>query len=299
MRTHTWLLASVGFTLFFAPRPVASQEAPASGIPSWEKLSAAYKYEIKAATVKEEAKQDADHFLQRLALTSASGETVPALFRRPKTDGIYPCVLLLHGLGSKKEDMSSMFGRALADKGIASLALDAPDHGERKPAGAQPPAQNPMRFLQVMRGGITDYRIAVDYLKTRKDVDSARIGLLGYSMGAMMGSILSGVDDRVKATVLCVGGDVVRSFADRIPPAFREQAETVAPSNFVGHISPRPVLMINGKQDQLVNEVAAKALHDAAKDPKEIIWADAGHMLPPAIAAKGIDWLVVKLAKKP
>ena len=296
----TWYAVLIsGFALFLLPRPTASQEVRTSGIPTWETLSAAYKYEAKPGTVKEEAKQDADHFVQRIALTSAAGESVPAFFRRPKAEGIYPCVLLLHGLGSKKEDMSSMFGRALADKGVASLALDAPEHGERKPAGPQPQAQNPMRLLQVIRAGIVDYRIALDYLKTRKDVDSARIGLLGYSMGAMMGSILSGVDDRVKATVLCVGGDVVRAFADRIPPAFREHAESVAPSNFIGRISPRPVLMINGKLDQLVNEAAAKALYDAAKDPREIIWADSGHFLPPAIAAKGIDWLTLKLAKKP
>ena len=290
--------AAAAFAIVLAPRLSASQEPKVNGIPSWEKLSAAYRYEPKTATVKEEAKDDASHVLQRIVLTSASGESVPGLFRRPKAEAVYPCVLLLHGLTSRKEDMSSAFGKALADKGFASLALDAPDHGERKPEGQQPQAHNPIRMFQIIRGGIVDYRIALDYLKTRKDVDSARIGLLGYSMGAMMGSILSGVDDRVKATVLCVGGDIVRAFADRIPPALREQAETVAPSNFIGHISPRPFLMINGKQDQLVNEAAAKALYDAAKDPREIIWADAGHMLPPAVTAKGIDWLVAKLAKR-
>jgi dienelactone hydrolase len=264
--------------------------------PSWEKLSAAYKYESKALTVKEEVKEDSAHLLQRVSFSNARGESVPGLFRRPKAEGVYPCVLLLHGLTSKKEDMSGMFGRALADKGIASLALDAPNHGERR--NGQSPGQDPGWFFNVMRGGITEYRLALDYLKTRKDVDSARMGLVGYSMGAMMGSILSGVDDRVKATVLCVGGDVTKAFADRIPPAAREAASLVAPANFVGHISPRPVLMINGKQDNIVNAAAARALHDAAKDPKEIIWAEATHFLPPAVIVKGIDWLVTKLGKK-
>ena len=264
--------------------------------PLWEKLSAAYKYEGKALTVKEETKEDSAHFLQRISFTNANGESVPGLFRRPKADGIYPCALLLHGLTSKKEDMSSMFGRALAEKGVASLALDAPNHGERN--GARPANHDPAWFFNVMRGGILDYRLALDYLKTRKDVDSARVGLVGYSMGAMMGSILSGVDDRVKATVLCVGGDVTKAFASQIPPALREAADSVAPANFVGHISPRPVLMINGRQDNIVNEAAAKTLHNAARDPKEIIWADANHFLPPAITVKGVDWLVVKLVTK-
>ena len=294
MNRRTGLFAAgLVFLCGFWDYSAAQDSAP---IPSWEKLSAAYKYEFKAVSVKEEAREDSAHVLQRISVHNAKGESVPGLLRRPKADGVYPCVLLLHGLTSKKEDMSSMFGRALAEKGIATLALDAPNHGERKTA--QPANQDPAWFFNVMRGGILDYRMALDYLKTRKDVDSNRVGLVGYSMGAMMGSILSGVDDRVKAAVLCVGGDVTKLMASRIPPAMREIAESIAPSNYVGHISPRPVLMINGKQDNIVNEAAAKALHDAAKDPKEIIWADANHFLPPAVTVKGIDWLVTKLSKK-
>jgi fermentation-respiration switch protein FrsA (DUF1100 family) len=56
--------------------------------------------------------------------------------------------------------------------------------------------------------------------------------------------------------------------------------------------------MINGKQDTVVSEEAAKRLQEAAKEPKQILWADAGHILPPEIAGKGVEWLVEKLGKK-
>lgn len=274
--------------------------APIAGAqsPSWEKLKAAYNYDSRATlTVKEEPKQDSEYLLVHLSFPNAKGQTVPGLFLRPKAEGVYPCIVLLHGLTSNKETMSDRFGRVLAAKGIASLALDADLHGERKPKDS---AERPgiAAFGQIVRGGIVDYRMAMDYLKTRKDVDSGRIGLLGYSMGAMMGAILSGVDDRIKASVLCVGGDVVRGRLASLPEGLRDQAEFVAPSNYVGHISPRLLFMINGRQDTTVREEAAKALHDAAKEPKEILWADAGHMLPPQIAGKGVDWLADKLGKK-
>lgn len=267
-------------------------------VPSWDQLKAAYNYDAKQApSVKVELKTDADYYVEHISFTNAKGETVPGIFMRPKAEGTYPCVLLLHGLFSNKETMNRSFGRELAAKGIASLALDANRHGERRKADAQPSIQ-PAVFTEMVRTTIVDYRQALDYLKTRKDVRSGSIGLLGYSMGAMMGSILSGVDDRVKATVLCVGGDPVKAMTVTLPENLRKEADFVSPSNYVSHISPRPVMFINGKQDNVVNEQAAKVLQGAAKDPKEILWVEAGHMLPAEATGKGITWLVEKLGRK-
>src|SRR5205085_1653313 len=57
------------------------------------------------------------------------GEQVPAVFMRPAGTGRVPAALLLHGLSSSKERMSDSIGRALADRGVASLAIDLPLHG--------------------------------------------------------------------------------------------------------------------------------------------------------------------------
>src|SRR5205823_2415786 len=160
-----------------------------------------------------------------LEFTNAKGQTVTGLFMRPRAEGKYPVVLILHGRGSDKDDMMAKFGADLAAKGLGSLALDADLHGERIPA-SKDDARDPKRVAHMMRGGIVDYRQILDYLKTRKDVDSGRIGVLGYSMGAMMGAILSGVDDRIKATVLCVGGDQVLSILERIPERARDEVHT-------------------------------------------------------------------------
>lgn len=266
--------------------------------PAWSDLKDAYKYDTKSpADFKAEPREDKEYVVEHLSFSNSKGETVHGTFTRPKEAGKYPCVLLLHGLTSNKESMIQMFGKPLAAKGIASLALDAERHGERRQANA-PPSIEPMVFASMVQTTVKDYRLALDYLKSRADVDSSRIGLVGYSMGAMMGSILSGVDDRVKAAVLCVGGDPVKAMSANLPEAVRSMAASVSPSNFIAHVSPRPLLFINGKQDVIVNGDAAKTLHDAAKSPKEVIWVESGHMLPPDAIQQGITWLVEKLGRK-
>jgi fermentation-respiration switch protein FrsA (DUF1100 family) len=293
MRTRS-LLALL--TLFAWMCPTArAQDAPPA--PDWKTLEAAYSYDAKTQLkVTEEPKQDSEFLSLHLSFANALGQTVPGIFLRPKKEGVYPCVLLLHGLTSNKETMILLFGRQLAQRGIACLALDADQHGERKPKDRQPTVGG-MGFVHVVRSGIMDYRLALDYLKTRKDVDSKRIGLLGYSMGAMMGAILSGVDTRIAATALCVGGDMTRAFLSRVPANLRDQMASTSPSLYVGHISPRPVLFLNGKKDNVVPEAAAKALHEAAREPKEIIWSDDGHILAPTSARKSVEWLEKKLGK--
>ena len=52
---------------------------------------------------------------------------------------------------------------------------------------------------------VVDLRRGMDLLLARSDVDPKRLAYVGHSYGAQWGSILSGVDKRMKATVLMVG----------------------------------------------------------------------------------------------
>jgi uncharacterized protein len=274
-------------------------EAQNADPPSFETLAKTYQYDSKKPLdAKEEAQKDS---AWHLTFAGTDGKPVPGVFMRPKASGKYPVVLLLHGLTSNKETMAASFGTELVKRGFAVLALDAPFHGERKPknddaATAQREFQT--RFVTTFQVGIKDWRRGLDYLATRPDVDTKRIGLIGYSMGSMMGSILAATDSRVKASAFCVGGDPILGMAANLPPAAKSAVYPIAPSLFVGHIAPRPTLFINGKQDNVVNEAAAKRFYDAAQKPKEIIWADAGHILPPKDAGKAVDWIEKTLTKK-
>ena len=276
--------------------------APVSALPPppvWEKLRAAYDYNSRILTVVKETKQEDDtHLRTVIAFTDPFGLRVTGILVRPKEDGVYPCVLLLHGSGGRKENMAGRFGVALAEQGIASLALDAALHGDRKGQG-QPTGEVRGKLGAVTRITVVDYRIALDFLAARKDLDNRRVGVLGYSMGSQMGAILAAVDTRICATLLYVGCDPVRMiFLPQTPLDHREEIEMVSPSNFIGHISPRSLYMVNGRSDTNISADMTKLLYDAAKDPKEIVWFDAGHGLSPAAIDKGLDWLTGRLAAK-
>ncbi len=278
-----------------APPAPATAAAPMPAAPSWDKLKAMHAYKLTTPlAVKEEARDDTDVKLSHISFSNTKGQRVPGLFMRPKAEGVYPCVLILHGMTSDKDTFMKFFGRPLAAMGVASLAIDADMHGERRTKDT-PATFNPILLGQIMRAGIVENRMALDYLQTRRDVDARRIGLFGYSMGAIMGATVSGVDERIAATVLCVGGDPIRRYVTMLPPAMRGEVEAVSPSNYIGHISPRPVFLINGTNDTVISEADARLLQNAAREPKKILWAEAGHILPPNVAEQGVNWIRDKL----
>ena len=269
----------------------AATNAPA---PDWTKLTAPYDYDVhKKPTVTTEERANEKAYVLHIEFKGPDGEKVTGLYGRPKKEGVYPCVLMLHGWTSKKEDMAAWIGPAIVEQGMSFLALDAANHGERKAPGGK------LDFMQMWRPitieGIRDYRMAILWLNDRKDVDRKHFGLLGYSMGAMMGAIFAGLDNRVQAAVLCVGGDLFRNSESKLPEAMRSESAVISPSLYVGHIAPRPVLLLNGRQDNTVNEAASKALFAAAKEPKEQMLFDSGHILPTEALVTGVKWLAKKI----
>jgi pimeloyl-ACP methyl ester carboxylesterase len=102
------------------------------------------------------------------------GTTLPAYFSAAPGDGPKPVVVLVNGLDSTKEHMySSNHWEELAARGISCLMLDQPGTGEA------------LR-LQGLTARIDTEAwasAAVDWLLTRDDVDAARLGIVGWSLG--------------------------------------------------------------------------------------------------------------------
>ena len=54
------------------------------------------------------------------------------------------------------------------------------------------------------------------------------------------------------------------------------QAACVA--NYIGRVSPRPLLMLNGLYDtDMIKDTSVEPLYRLAKSPKQILWSEAGH----------------------
>jgi len=275
-------------------------------------LSSYYLYDPSAPlNVDEGIFLEADKYaVMKIYYDSVNGERVPALLSVPKgDDGPFPCILFLHGYGGEKEDMMPLATLA-ADARYAVIAIDVQYHGERRRAGVELYSANMTRTRDGFIQTVIDARRALDYLETRQDIDPSKLALVGGSMGALIGAILGGIEPRLGACVLVVGGGNMTLMVQRSQhsalPAIREYLEAnnisyrtvqealdpVDPINFVDAISPRPLLMHNGKFDDIVPAESGQLLYERAKEPKEIYWYDTGHDVPlDIVTARTLDWL--------
>jgi dipeptidyl aminopeptidase/acylaminoacyl peptidase len=104
------------------------------------------------------------------------GTTLPAYYSKAPAadDASAPVVVLVNGLDSTKEHQySSGHWAELAARGISCLMLDQPGTGEA------------LRLQGLTARIDTEVwaAAAVDWLETRTDVDHARIGIVGWSLG--------------------------------------------------------------------------------------------------------------------
>jgi hypothetical protein len=55
--------------------------------------------------------------------------------------------------------------------------------------------------------------------------------------------------------------------------------------------------MVHGKNDRTVKPDQARRLFEAAREPKEIRWWSAGHILPPEAIDYAATWIVGQLGR--
>jgi uncharacterized protein len=98
--------------------------------------------------------------------------------------GGWPGLVLLHGLGGRRTDMNLLAELSFANQGYAVLSVDLRGHGE---SGGL--------FSGAGRRDVADARALHAWLGSRMDVDEARIGALGISLGGgvVWGALAAGV----------------------------------------------------------------------------------------------------------
>jgi dienelactone hydrolase len=225
-----------------------------------------------------------------LSYRIADGHPVPAVLTIPDSAARVPAALLLHGYSSRKEVMAGAVGRALLAHGMASLAIDLPLHGTRADPVQAQSARNPLHMMQLWRQGIDDARLGIRYLQARANIDSTRIAIVGYSMGAFLSVVIAADEPAIKAVVVAAGGDLPQD-----TPLSAIARMVADPLRAVRRLEGRPLLIVHGKRDRTVKPEQAQRLFDAAHEPKEIRWWDAGHHLPYEASDQAAAWLQQKL----
>jgi len=243
--------------------------------------------------------------LHELTLESAHDEMVPAVYARPADPGQYPALVFLHGRGGNKGDNLDI-APLITGAGYAGISIDCQYHGERNPRGKNIYSEYAYSDRDAMLQTVIDGRRAVDFLKSREEVDPERIGLLGGSMGGILGTLLAAVERRIRASVLLVAGGNWEILASKSqhpdgknlrkksvdPKRLARVMAPVDPINLVDLISPRPVLFQLGLKDDVVPAETGRLLVEAAGEPKEVDWYDSGHGLPmERVVPRVLSWL--------
>jgi eukaryotic-like serine/threonine-protein kinase len=103
--------------------------------------------------------------------------------------------------------------------------------------GLVPGGKPPAFFRDHVIAWSKDLGRTIDYLETRPDIDSTKIGYIGFSLGGTEAPIMAAMDKRIKTVIISSGG-----FQNR-----RDLPE-VDPFNFAPHVTV-PVLMFTGRYD--------------------------------------------------
>lgn len=290
-------------------------------------IPAPFEPPVKLISTREEAR----YTLERFRFCNGLGDAVFGYLLLPKHGAFpAPAVLYHHEHGGKyplgKDAVLKIRengyapGVALAEAGFVVLAIDAYGFGEREhqgPAGAIESGFGTelslfKRFLWEGRTlwgmMLHDDRCALAYLSSREEVDAARIGAAGMSLGASRTTWLAALEETVKAAVPISQMTRYRDFADsgnyRLHSIYYYVPGMLASGFDMEHIvaltGPRHQLILTGDSDPLspisgIHKVlayarAAYAQMDAADKLEILLYEGVAHAYLPAMVEAAVNF---------
>jgi dienelactone hydrolase len=255
---------------------------------------------IRARDALREAQRLLDPSAERIEAPLDGGAVLGNL-RRPAGLERPPLVLLIPGLDSTKEEFFN-FERVFLERGLATLSLDGPGQGE---AGFELPIR-------------PDYEVAVsailDALTGRGDLDLARVGAAGVSLGGYYAPRAAAFEPRLRAVAAVSGPRNLGELWDDLPLLTREsfvhysrsadlesgrqRALQLDLEGVAAHIA-QPLLVVTGKLDRLIPWESTKLVADEAPDSTFVLYEEGNHVCNnvayryrPLLA----DWLAERLS---
>jgi dienelactone hydrolase len=329
--TVRWLQKAQVAPVFHAPGSKAAWEKDRQQIRAqvWELLGK-LPPRPKTPKVQTLSREDrGDYTVEKFEFDNEAGATVPGYIILPKNhSGKAPAMLYCHWHGGEydlgKEELFQAKhtpeepGSAFAKRGYVVIGVDAYCFGERNGRG---PTSEKGRDGELSASKfnlwvgrtlwgmiLRDDLMALDYLVSRPEVDPERIGVMGMSMGATRAWWLMALDERIKTGVpiccltryqnLIVNGLLKAHGIYYFVPNILNHFDTEA---IVALIAPRPVLFLDGDQDQTspvdgihVIEAAVRpvyALYGKESEFESIVYSGQGHIYTKEMWTKTLDWM--------
>ncbi len=261
--------------------------------------------------------ENEQYTLDRVAFTAEPGERVPGYLLTPRNgQPPYPVMICLQGhspgmhisVGRAKTEAdrkSIAGGRDIAVQAVAhgwaALAIEQRGFGERAEEGVTCRDAS-LRALHCGRpitgGRVLDVMRAIDFIKTRPELDQQRVGCMGNSAGGTITFYAACVDPRIRLAVVscsfCPFADSWLALPPRCACGYLPGIYAVADMpDLAGLIAPRHLLVVAASQDNLapVESVrrgfaTALAAFKAAGTPNHarLVIVDGGHQFYPDAA---------------
>ena len=216
-------------------------------------------------------------------LTPEFGDRLPGWLLVPseRTNRLLPAVLCLHQTTPLGKDEPTGLGglpnlhyaAELAERGYVTLAVDYPNFGEYE---CDPYARG---YASATMKGIWNHLRAIDFLASRAEVDSRRLGVIGHSLGGHNSLFLAAFDPRVRCVVSCCGfcsfrryyqGDLTGWSHKGYMPRIRDRYDrdpARMPFDFtevVAALAPRPFLAVAPLEDGNFDVAGVRECMEAA-----------------------------------
>ena len=185
----------------------------------------------------------------------------------------------------------------LAQNGVASLFVYMAHYGPRRTPGSKVRllSTNVEQSLNGVRQTVLDCRCATAWLAARPEVDGARLGLVGTSLGSIVGANVAAGEPRLKNICLLLpAGGLVDAFYDH-PKAkqylplldlvevlggkdrLRKMIAPADPITYAPQLKQKNLLLIAASRDDVLPPKSAEALWEATGKQK-IVWFDSTHV---------------------
>ncbi len=205
--------------------------------------------------------------------------TLVGNLRKPADIARPPVVLMISGLDSAKEELDH-YATWFLERGMATFAFDGPGQGEAEyDLPIEPHYEKPVAA-------------AVDFLESRADIDSERLGAWGVSLGGYYVVRAAAFEDRIRALVSLSGPYDAGEQWEMVPPISRSawqvrahaanEDETLAVARMfdlsavVGNVT-CPAYIVGGELDRIVSPQASQQIADGVAGPAVLRLVEGGN----------------------